>query len=396
MKKSNKITIIIVLALIISAVVVLTLYSRSKPLTQTESSPILPASKATWPIFRGDRQLTGYVKSIPEKPKAVWHFRAKELVDAGPVISNNKIYLGDTEGTFYCLELTTGKPVWQKKISDGISATALLVDGVCYVGSQSGAFSALSMADGKLLWSYKCEGQISGSANYFMEHGQPRIIFGSYDFKLYCLDAKTGKLLWSIPTGNYINGAPAVANNRIIFGGCDGYLRTINASTGKEQFKLKLKSYIPASPAIYDSITYVALYGQKVFAIDQTNKILWSYASSGDVAFLSSPAVNHKLVVIGDRDGLVHILNRLDGKKIAEFQTNGDITVGPVISDKRGLITDKDGFIYIFDLVTGKEIWNYQLGSAITAPVAVCGNKIIIADNDGTITLFTGKELNGR
>ncbi|MCF6174342.1 MAG: PQQ-binding-like beta-propeller repeat protein [Victivallaceae bacterium] len=388
MKNSKKMTIIIVFVLLISAIALMLLYCH-EPLTEPAGSPILSYNSTAWPIFRGDRQLTGYVKSIPENPKVAWRFRAEEMVDAGPVFSNNRIYFGDTEGTFYCLELHTGKPVWQKKISDGISASALLLSGVCYVGSQSGEFFALSMADGKLLWRYKCEGQISGSANYFMEQGQLRIIFGSYDFKLHCLDAKTGKELWSVPTGNYINGAPAVEDNRIVFGGCDGYLRTIDAGSGKEQLKLKLKSYIPASPAIYDSITYVALYGQKILAINGENKILWSYASDADAAFLSSPAVNREVVVIGDRDGLVHILNRVDGEKIAEFQTAGDIAVGPIISDKRGLVTDKDGFIYIFDLATGKEIWNYQLGPAITAPPAICGNKIIIADNNGNITAFT-------
>jgi eukaryotic-like serine/threonine-protein kinase len=388
MKNSKKITIIIVFVLLISAIALMLLYCH-EPLTEPIGSPILSDNSAVWPIFRGDRQLTGYVKAIPENPKVAWRFRAEEMVDAGPVVSNNRIYFGDTEGTFYCLELHTGKPVWQKKISDGISASALLLSGVCYVGSQSGEFFALSMTDGKLLWRYKCEGQISGSANYFMEQGRQRIIFGSYDFKLHCLDAKTGKELWSVPTGNYINGAPAVEGNRIVFGGCDGYLRTIDAVSGKEQLKLKLKSYIPASPAIYDSITYVALYGQKILAIDRENKILWSYASKNDVAFLSSPAVNRELVVIGDRDGLVHIINRTDGKKLTEFQTSGDIAVGPVISDRRAVVTDKDGFIYIFDLTTGKELWRHQLGPEITAPIAVVGNKIIIADNDGNITLFS-------
>jgi eukaryotic-like serine/threonine-protein kinase len=384
----KKIVILIILALVIAAVI-LTLSYRRKPLNATVDQPVIAGTTAAWPISRGNRQLTGYVKSIPEKPVVAWTFRAKAMVDAEVVSDGNRIYLGDSEGNFYCINIHTGKPVWEKKLSDGFSASALLVDGVCYVGSQSGEFIALSMADGNILWRYKIEGQISGSANFFREQDQLRIIFGGYDFKLHCLDAKTGKKLWSVSTGNYINGTPAIDGDKIVFGGCDGYLRTLDMSSGKEKFKLKFKSYIPASPAIYDSIIYVGIYDQKVFAIDRTNKILWSYESdSKSAAFLSSPAVNCEFVVIGDRDGMVHVIKRVEGKKQAEFQTSGDIAVGPVISDKRALITDKDGFIYIFDLVTGKEIWNYQHGPEITAPVAICGNKIIIADNDGNITAF--------
>ena len=389
MKNSKKITIIIVFVLFISAIAFMLLY-RHEPLAKPTGSPILSDNSAAWPIFRGNRQLTGYLKSLPRKAAVAWTFRAKAMVEAGPVSNGNKIYFGDTEGNFYCINNHTGKVLWEKKLSDGISASALLVDGTCYVGSQSGEFFALSMNDGNILWRYKVKGQISGSANFFKEAEQLRIIFGSYDFKLHCLDVETGKALWNVPTGNYINGAPAVDGKRIVFGGCDGYLRTIDALSGKEKSKLKLKSYIPASPAIYDSITYVALYGQKVFAIDLNNKILWSYDTGNDATpFLSSPAVNREVVVIAARDGLVHIIKRTNGKKIAEFQTTGDIAVGPIISDKLALVTDKDGFIYIFDLATGEELWNYQLGPEITAPVANCGNKIIIADNDGNITAFT-------
>lgn len=382
-------TVILVLLMIIIADVALLLFYKNKAVPVNPA--VKPDSTGVWTIFRGNSELDAHVKTIPEKPVVAWTFRAKALVDAGVVGEGNRIYFGDAEGNFYCLNINSGKVVWQKKISDGFSASALLVSGICYVGSQSGDFFAVSMADGNILWRHKIGEQISGSANYFRYQGEFRIIFGAYDFKLHCLDAKSGIEVWNVPTDNYINGAPAVAKDKIIFGGCDGYLRTVDALSGKEQSKLKLKSYIPASPAVYDSITYAAVYGQKVFALDRENKILWTYTSSAESAFLSSPAVNSEFVVIGDRDGLVHIIKRVNGKKIAEFQTGGDIAVGQIISDKKGLVADKDGFIYIFELKSGKEIWSYQVGPAITAPVALIGNKIIVADNDGNITAFSAK-----
>jgi outer membrane protein assembly factor BamB len=395
MNDSKKAVIMVVSALVLLGLVIS--FKRMFPLkeksagTQSVSAP----SGEVWPVFRGDKQFTGYVKSIPGKPQVAWRFRAKASVNAGPVASDNRLFFGDSEGTFYCLDLNTGKPVWQKKVSDGFSAPALLVSGICYIGSQSGDFFALSMTDGKIIWQYKSPEQISGSANFFKHNDQLRIVFGCYDFKLRCLDIITGKELWNVPTGNYINGAPAVDNSKIVFGGCDGYLRIVDGISGKEQLKLKLKSYIPASPAIYDSIIYVATYDHKIFAVNQKGEILWSFDSGNDAApFLSSPAVNRDVVAIGDRDGVVHILNRADGKLLVEFQTSGDVVIGPVISDKRGVIADKDGFIYIFDLTTGKEKWRYQIGPEIAASLAICGNKIIVADDDGNITVFNGtKEL---
>ena len=46
------------------------------------------------------------------------------------------------------------------------------------------------------------------------------VLVGSYDFKLHCIDAATGKTNWVYETGNYINGSPGVAKGKAVFGGC--------------------------------------------------------------------------------------------------------------------------------------------------------------------------------
>ena len=60
------------------------------------------------------------------------------------------------------------------------------------------------------------------------------MLVGSYDFKLHCVDAATGRSNWVYETGNYINGSPAVANGQAVFGGCDGLLHVISLADGKQ------------------------------------------------------------------------------------------------------------------------------------------------------------------
>ena len=38
-------------------------------------------------------------------------------------------------------------------------------------------------------------------------NGAARVLFGSYDFKLRCLDAEKGTPVWTYESGNYINDA---------------------------------------------------------------------------------------------------------------------------------------------------------------------------------------------
>lgn len=347
---------------------------------------------ASWPIAGGDSQLTGFTMQIPAKPKVLWRYRAVSGINAGPVSDNGRLFFGDNEKTFYCLDLDTGKLIWKTEIPGGVTASALLVDGLCCFGSSAGVFYAVSAKDGSIKWTFNIKEQINGSANSFKIEENIYLVFGGYDFKLHCLQAKNGREVWSVSTANYINGAPAISNGKIIFGGCDGFLRFVDAATGNEAGKVKLKSYIPASPAVCDINVYVAVYDNKVYAFEIGGKDEnWVYSSSKDSGpFLASPAVNKDYVVIAERNGTVTFINREDGMSSGRFKVSGEISVRPVISDSQCLVADKDGYVYIYDIPSGKRVWRYQIGPGVEAQPAVCGDKIIIADNDGNITVFKG------
>jgi outer membrane protein assembly factor BamB len=66
------------------------------------------------------------------------------------------------------------------------------------------------------------------------------VLIGSLDGSLYCLAASTGALVWSTPTGYYIQGSPAVSlpgtptgsngTSPVVFvGSGDGHLYAIDA-----------------------------------------------------------------------------------------------------------------------------------------------------------------------
>jgi hypothetical protein len=68
-------------------------------------------------------------------------------------------------------------------------------DGVIYFGGWDGNFYAVDVATGKLLWKFKTNGPLdNGPASW-----GNRLIFGSYDCNLYCVDTQ-GRLVWKFPT----------------------------------------------------------------------------------------------------------------------------------------------------------------------------------------------------
>ena len=123
------------------------------------------------------------------------------------------------------------------------------------------------------------EGKIIGSANLAAGvGGGARILVGSYDFKLYCLEAANGKPLWTYETGNYINGSCAVANGQIVFGGCDALVHVLSADKGARIKEIDAGAYIAASAALEGNRAYFGHYDSEFLCVDiSQGKVVWRY-----------------------------------------------------------------------------------------------------------------------
>jgi len=67
-----------------------------------------------------------------------------------------------------------------------------------------------------------------------------RAFFGSaVDNNLYCIEAETGKKLWSFYTDGPIRLAPALAHGNVYFGSDDGWIYCLNQQSGKVVWKMR-------------------------------------------------------------------------------------------------------------------------------------------------------------
>lgn len=378
---------------LIAGAVYLNQRSVQKP-KGSEQAAKNPAGSAEWTIFRGDPELTGTANArLPDKPKLIWTFKTGETVDSSPVIADGKVFFGCRDGNLYALNLADGKLLWKFASGCSIEAPPLIVGDKLFVGNLAGDFFQLSLNNGAVCWKYSCGKQIYGSANFFRGgNGRQMVIFGAYDFQVHCLDAIDGSQLWTYKTKNFVNGAVALSSRLqlAVFGGCDSNLRIIDLKNGKEKNAVPLGSYIPGSPAISDGVAYVGHYGKEVCAVNLTDgKILWTYGDpKRDSQFFAPPAVTAEQVIAGDHAGIVHFIDRKNGKKTGQFRAAGEINAGPVVCGNDIVIADKAGMLYIVNLPGGIEKWKYEIGLQINACPAVADGRIIVADADGNIYMF--------
>ncbi|MBI5217760.1 MAG: PQQ-binding-like beta-propeller repeat protein [Bacteroidia bacterium] len=352
----------------------------------TRTTPFFSQTSTNWPIYRGDNSLTGNTQcKIPEGMKILWSYKTGGEIKSSPVISDNTIFIGSTDGNLYALN-KNGSLKWKFNTKVAIEAPPVYINQLVIVGNLEGTVYAVNAATGKQAWTYKTDGQVSGSVNWIDINEKIQILIPSYDYAIHCVNLTDGKLVWKCETNNYLNGAPTTDNKNIIIGGCDAKVHIINAKTGKEIGGVDAGTYIAVSSALSGNYAYMGDYDGNFLCVDIINKkIVWKKETSQNAPFLSSPAVTKDKVIAGSHDKKVYCFDKKNGKVLWTFQTLGKIESSPVISNDRVLICSKDGWIRILSLTNGKEIQKYELGVAITCTPAVIDNLIVVGAADGKV-----------
>lgn len=338
-----------------------------------------------WPTLGGSAGHTGLAPgSLPDRLSLAWRFGTGGPVLASAAIVGGKVYVGSSDGTLYCLDLVTGSKIWAYRASDAIEAAITVVDNRVYFGSKDGWFYAVTLK-GSLVWRYQAGGRIAGGAGWLED--PIRILIGSYDGSLYCLDPEDGKLIWSYKTNNYINGTPTAWNNTCIIGGCDAHVYIISAD-GTGLASIDSGSYIAGSVAAKDGYAYVGNYDGTLLKIDvSTAEVIWTYRIQG-TPILTCPAIADGLLLFGARDSRLYCLRDQDGTKVWEFVALGNIDSSPVVCDQKVVFGSDDGRLYMVRLTDGTLIWSYQIGKPISASPAIASGVVVVGSDDGNVYAF--------
>ena len=368
----------------------------SRAAKQEELPPPPPQriiTPASWPVFRGDTQLSGCVPGLlPDALALRWSFKAGGAIKSSPVIARGAVYFGANDSQVYAVNLADGQKRWSYAADDTVEAPPLVVGEWVIAGTSAGTLVALQASDGAVQWKYAAGNRLIGGAN-IANAAKPeaaRIVLGCYDNRLHCLEAITGKLVWTYETQGYINGAPAISGDRVVFGGCDATLHILSLADGKALGAVAAESYIPGSVAVADDAAYFGQYGNKLMCVDlKTLQVRWTYEAAANAApFFASPAVSQEQVVCGSRDGLVHCVSRADGRLLWSFAAQGDVDSSPVICGDKVLAASTAGRLYLLRLDDGALLWKYEIGAPVVASPAVANGTVVVCADDGRVYAF--------
>jgi outer membrane protein assembly factor BamB len=230
-----------------------------------------------------------------------------------------------------------------------------------------------------------------------------------YTEQLYCLEASTGKLVWtneqtSVYTRFFQSGCPTVVDGRILVLGAGRRARSIDAANGKVIWQTRLPGdfrdqFLQSSFLVADG-TAVVLAGS-LFGLDlASGRILWQQGDADSDSLHSSP------VSWQSPQGTVVISNIPGGKTIAVKPGDGSLLwtldsqaghATPLVSGDR-LITygssRKKGLrCFQLDLAEPRHLWTFQgTADSGSSPVVAEGHIFVQGERRlACVDLETGK-----
>ena len=351
-------------------------------------------SATEWPVYRGDHGLRGVAsEAVGDVLVRRWTYRAERAITGSVVVRDGRVYASSRDGHLHVINLADGAPLQRWPLAAGAAASVAIHDQVAVVTLVRGVVQAISLEDGRELWRTSAEDAIKGAVNIWpgTKEVPPLVVFCSDDFSAYAHDLISGERRWTVETGNFLYGGPAIANNTAIFGGCDSFLYVVDLATGVQEGGVATPSYMQSSPAVDWPLAFAGTgdqtSGEFIAADLVTGEILWRYGEDGG-PYVAIPAVDDAVVVFGAQDMILHCLDRTTGEVRWTFVGDDSIDAAPTIAGNRVVACADNGIVYLIDLTTGRELARFDCGSPITGGAAVAGGLVLVGTRNGTLHAF--------
>ncbi|GAA3993889.1 outer membrane protein assembly factor BamB [Comamonas faecalis] len=330
--------------------------------------------------------------------RQAWTARIGPLSGMEPTVhvQGDQVLLASAKGEVAAIDARTGGDVWRAQLDTPL-ATGLGSDGqVSAVVSRNNQLIALQ--DGKKLWSQPLAAQgytaplVAGA----------RVFVLTADRTVSAFDAKTGYPLWSQKrTGEPLilrQSGVLLAVGDTLVAGLSGRLVGFNPDNGAVRWEAPLASprgtndierlveLVGPASRVHDSVCARAFQAAVGCVDAQRGATVWAQPAAGSVGIagddsalygtesnglvqawsradgargwssdrlkyrrLTAPLLLGRSIVIGDADGLVHLLSRDDGTPLNRLSTDGSgVAATPVVSGNTLVVVTRGGAVYGF------------------------------------------------
>lgn len=252
--------------------------------------------------------------------KRKWEFPTGGPILGSPAIGDGQVLIGSGEPAYYAIDAVSGKRRWRFAMDRATQVVPIQLNDAVLFGAWDKNFYALDSKTGNERW----KTPIGVSFYYSTANSDPatngeRIVvnvtpYKPQDHDIYCLDAKTGQILWSRRNPGKSDcgfNSPCANGDRFYTLSGNGEVFCMSFADGKEIWRGNAGiSIVSGKPAFADGKLYVTGLRGNIACLDAANgKALWSY-STGEGYLFGGETVWRDLVIVPSTGGTVTAIRR--------------------------------------------------------------------------------------
>ncbi|XP_069378484.1 beta-alanine-activating enzyme [Paralichthys olivaceus] len=223
----------------------------------------------------------GHVYALnPKLKQCVWkHHCGGGAVFSSPCLhpSLRQLYVASLGGHLLCLNPDSGEVLWSDCRDVPFFSSPNCSSGLVAIGSVDGNICCYSNT-GSLMWKFSTNGPVFSSP--CLTPDQQRILCGSHDGHLYCLNLADGSLVWTFQTSGKVFSSPcvfhgsAVGRRGVLVGlaSTDGTVWILDGENGQMLASHSLPGELFSSPVVYKRSLVIGCRNDYVYCLKLTVK----------------------------------------------------------------------------------------------------------------------------
>jgi outer membrane protein assembly factor BamB len=225
------------------------------------------------------------------------------------------------------------------------------------------------------IWSVKTGDSIEGAAA--IVEGVAYV--ASQDQYLYALDLTNGKERWKHKFSAPIKVSPAVRKGRVYVGDLDGNFVCLDAPTGKELWKFQADSEITSGANFAGEKVLFGSGDENLSCLDANGRKAWVFRVPGGPV-MATPAVDKNVTFVSGCDSKMHFVDVNNGTEIAAIDVGGQTGATPALRDGVLYVGTMSNTVLAIDIAKKEVVWGYEAtrGQPFYASAAVT-EKLVIA-----------------
>ena len=341
---------------LVQAKALVPVFSQSVSATSKEDPLRLRLDVDNGVIFALDPK--GEVTAYQGKQRLWQQKVSKQGLSSGVEAAEGTVIVGNKKGQLFALDQATGEQKWTAQLSGAILSASLIQASRVVTLSNDGTVYAHDLATGQQVWTYNLpdvQFSLRGTASPIAL--DPRtVLIASSNAYVYALDILTGvprmQRRVAVSDGrsdvqrlNDIDGDPVVAGQFLVTTSFQGQVTVTDLASQQVLWSEDASSI--QRPEVSNNTVYVTQADGKITAYAlTTGEQLWQNDSLLNRQ-LSNPVVLGQDLVVGDLEGVLHLIDPNSGQLIGRSKTSGEVRSLRVI----------DGQLYVSTRKGALSVW---------------------------------------